>query len=78
VKFSTRAVTVRHATGVPSNPKDSKWRSTPQADRKRPLRSFTMDDKTFDALTEFSAKTGQPKSVIVEEAIREYLRKHRK
>jgi hypothetical protein len=51
------------------NPKGSKWRSTPQAARKRKLSGFTLSDEAKERLSKLAEKHGVSQSAMVEALI---------
>lgn len=54
---------------MPGNPKTSKWRSTPQALRKRKVVGFTLSDEARDHLDALAAARGVSKSELLEALI---------
>ena len=64
--LSKGAGTMRRMAG---NPKDSKWRSTPQAARKRKMAAFTLSDEAKARLVKLADKHGVSQSEMVEALI---------
>lgn len=54
---------------MPGNPKESKWRSTPQAMRKRKLSGFTLSEEAKARLVRLAEKRGVSQSEMVEALI---------
>lgn len=56
---------------VPGNPKDSKWRSTPQDARNRKIVAITLSDEARERLKALAKARGTHMSTVVEALIME-------
>lgn len=56
---------------MPGNPKDSKWRSTPESARNKPHANLTLSLDAHVKLERLAALWGKSKSAVVERLILE-------